>query len=81
MTVTLEEDVAAEIERLRKVRRQPLKAIVNQALREGLKHVVAPHRQRAAFETGVIDAGQCKLGNVDDISGVLAVTENGACGG
>jgi predicted transcriptional regulator len=77
MTVTLEEDVAAETERLRKVRRQPLKAIVNQALREGLKHVVAPRRQRAAFETRVIDAGRCKLGNVDNVSSVLAVAEAG----
>lgn len=74
-TITLEKDVAAIIERLRKARRQPLKAIVNEALREGLKHIAAPRVQRPVFETRVVDVGRCRLGNIDNIAEVLAVAE------
>lgn len=41
-TLTLDDDVAAKIERLRKTRDQSLKDLVNDALREGLKHLAAP---------------------------------------
>jgi predicted nucleic acid-binding protein len=38
-TLSLDDDVAAAVERLRRTRRQSLKAIVNEALREGLKRM------------------------------------------
>ncbi|MEP6656973.1 MAG: ribbon-helix-helix protein, CopG family [Betaproteobacteria bacterium] len=74
-TLTLDKDVAAVIERLRKAKRQSLKAIVNEALREGLKHTAAPPRHRRPFRTDSVDLGRCFLGNVDNVAEVLAVVE------
>jgi hypothetical protein len=75
-TLTLEKDVAVMIERLRKTRRQSMKHIVNEALREGLKHLVAPPRKRGSFHTGSVDLGRCLLSNVDNVAEVLAVAES-----
>lgn len=74
-TLTLDDDVAARIERLRKARKASLKAVVNEALREGLKHLAAPKEPQAAFRTEVVDLGRCLLGNVDDVAEALAVAE------
>ena len=75
-TLTLDKDVAAVIERLRKTRRQSLKEVVNEALREGLKHTAAPPRRRRIFRTTSVDLGRCLQGNVDNVAEVLAVTES-----
>jgi hypothetical protein len=74
-TLTLDDDVAAKIERLRKTRNESLKDLVNEALREGLKHLAAPARRRAPFRTEAVDLGRCLLGNVDNVAEVLAVAE------
>lgn len=74
-TLTLDEDVAAIVERLRKTRRQSLKAVINEALREGLKHATTAQRRPPEFRTRTVDLGRCLLGAVDDIAEVLAITE------
>jgi hypothetical protein len=74
-TLTLDKDVAALIERLRKSRGESLKDLVNEALREGLRHMTAPPRKRAAFRTKSVNLGRCLLGNVDNVAEVLAVAE------
>jgi len=74
-TLTLDDDVAARIERLRKSRKASLKDVVNEALREGLKHLAAPKERRASFRTEAVDLGRCLLGNVDDVAEALAVAE------
>jgi hypothetical protein len=74
-TLTLDDDVAAKIERLRKTRNASLKDLVNEALREGLKHLAAPPRKRVPFRTETVDLGRCLLGNVDNLAEVLAVAE------
>ncbi|MBL8527313.1 MAG: ribbon-helix-helix protein, CopG family [Burkholderiales bacterium] len=75
-TLTLDEDVATLIERLRKARGASLKDVVNEALREGLKHMTSPPRRRTPFRTASVDLGRCLLGNVDNVAEVLAVAEN-----
>jgi len=75
-TLTLEKDVAAVVERLRKTRGQSMKDIVNAALREGLKHLVDPPRNQRPFRTKSVDLGRCLLGNIDNVAEVLAVAEN-----
>ena len=75
-TLTLDKDVAAVIERLRKARDASLKDIVNEALREGLRHMSAPPRRQASFRTGSVDLGRCLLAGVDNVAEVLAVTES-----
>ena len=76
MTLTLEKDVAAVIERLRETRRQSMKVIVNEALREGLKQIAAPRGKRGSFRTCSANLGRCRLGNVDNVAKVLAVAES-----
>jgi Arc/MetJ-type ribon-helix-helix transcriptional regulator len=75
-TLTLDKDVAAIIERLRKTKRQSLKEVINEALREGLKHTAAPRRRQRTFRTDSVDLGRCLQGNVDNVAEVLAVTES-----
>jgi hypothetical protein len=74
-TLTLDRDVAALIERLRKARGESLRNIVNKALREGLQHMSSPPRKRTPFRTESVDLGRCLLGNVDNLAEVLAVAE------
>jgi hypothetical protein len=75
-TLTLEKDVAAMVERLRKARRQSLKALVNDALREGLKTLAARNAVRVHFETSAADLGRCLVRDVDDIAEAIAGAEN-----
>lgn len=74
-TLTLDEDVAAQILRLRKERQVALKEIVNQMLREGLRNDAGPRRPRSAYRTPALDLGRCLIGNVDDVAESLAVAE------
>ena len=75
-TLTLDEDVAAVIERLRKTRDESMKSLVNEALREGLKHIATRRRKQVTYRTGSVDLGRCLLGSVDNVAEVLAVAES-----
>lgn len=77
-TLTLDKDVAAMLERLRKSRGGKLKDIVNEALRQGLKQTAAPPRRRRDFRTESADLGACRFGNVDNVAEILAVVEGEA---
>lgn len=75
-TLTLDKDVAAALERLRKARRASLKQIANEALRQGLERMAAPPaRTRRPFRTQTFSLGGCLIGNVDNVAEVLAVAE------
>lgn len=74
-TLTLDEDVAKRIERLRKRQGLTLREVVNQALREGLSQIEAPQRARKSHTTKAVSLGGCLIGNIDDIAEVLAVAE------
>ena len=75
-TLTLDDDVAAALDRLRKARRGSFRALVNEALREGLRSLISPPRRRTRFRTRAVDLGRCLLGNVDNVAEVLAVAED-----
>jgi hypothetical protein len=75
-TLTLDRDVAAVIERLRKTRDESMKALINEALREGLKKLEAPRGKQAPFRTESVNLGSCLLGNVDNVAEALAVAES-----
>ena len=74
-TLTLEDDVAALLLRLRERRKVSLKTVVNQALREGLKHIQAPSRPQRRHRTAVVSLGACLPGNLDDVTEALALAE------
>ncbi len=78
-TLTLDDDVAAQLRRLRKVRKEAkLKELINEALREGLKHLAAPAGPRTPYHTAAVPLGRCLIGGIDDVAEVLAVAENDA---
>jgi hypothetical protein len=73
-TLTLDDDVAVLIERLKSERRWTLKQIVNQALREGLRKMDEPVPPQP-FRTKTASLGRCLVGNIDNIAEVLAIAE------
>ena len=74
-TITLEDDVAASLKRLEKRRGVKFKALVNEALRQGIKCLMAPPKKRGVFRTRSVDLGSCRGANVDNIAEVIAVAE------
>jgi hypothetical protein len=64
-TLTLDDDVAIRLERMRKERDLDLKKIVNEALRRGLAEIEAP-RKRVPFQTKAVDLGPLLYPSVKD---------------
>jgi hypothetical protein len=75
-TLSLDEDVAAMLERLRKTRDENFKDLVNEALRRGLRQMAARPRRREPFKTRAVSLGRCKLGGIDNVSELLATAED-----
>ena len=75
-TLSLDEDVAAMLERLRRTPDESLKELVNEALRRGLRQMASRSQRREPFRTRVVTLGRCKLGSIDNISEVLATAED-----
>jgi Ribbon-helix-helix protein, copG family len=73
-TLTLDDDVAAELERLQRERRTSLKRIINDALREGLARLQAPGPP-TRFHTRTVDLGPPLLGDLDDVAAALEIAE------
>ncbi len=74
-TLTLDDDVAVLLERVRKARQLGLKEAVNEALRHGLKEMTTPSQPRKVSQTRSVSLGRCLLGNLDDVSEALAIAE------
>ena len=74
-TLTIDDDVAAQIEQLQAKRSESLKALINQLLRRGLKDFAVPPRPREPYHTRAVALGRCLVGSVDDIAEALAVAE------
>lgn len=77
-TLSLDDDVAALLRRVLKSRKASLKAVVNQALREGLRRMAAPPARQRPYRTTPVSLGRCLVDNVDDVAEVLAHAEGDA---
>ncbi|MDQ3775834.1 MAG: ribbon-helix-helix domain-containing protein [Pseudomonadota bacterium] len=77
-TLTLDDDVAATLECLRRSREDSLKVLVNEALRRGLQQLNKRPEQRHPFRTTAVALGHCHIGSVDYIADVLALAEGDA---
>jgi hypothetical protein len=77
-TLTLDDDVAAALERLRRARGIGFKALVNEVLREGLKQMRARPACRELFRTRSVDLGRLRVGSLDNIGEALAIAEDDA---
>lgn len=73
-TLSLDEDVTVQLERLRRARNASLKDIVNEALRRGLREMTEPPRRRKAFRTRAFHLGK-PLINIDNVAEALAYLE------
>jgi Arc/MetJ family transcription regulator len=77
-TLTLDDDVVAAIERLRKTRDASLKDLVNEALRRGLKEMSARPKRRKPFRTQAVRLGKLRIGSLDNVAEALAIAEGEA---
>jgi len=74
-TLTIDDDVAVVLERVRRQRDARLKELVNEALRRGLRDMAARPRQREAFRTRSVSLGRVRIGGIDNIAEALAIAE------
>jgi hypothetical protein len=74
-TLTIDADVAAELERLRRAEDRSLKELINQALRRGLMDLSAPAKPREPFRTRPVSLGRCLIGDIVSISEAIALAE------
>jgi hypothetical protein len=72
--LTLDDDVAAELERLCRVRDADLTEIVNEAPRRGLRNMTKPPHSRERFSTPTVDLGRALIPH-DNVSEAIAVAE------
>ncbi len=78
-TLTLDDDVASQLEQLRVESGRTLKDVVNQALRLGLQALVEPPPGDAApYRTPSESLGGCTIGSLDDVAEALAAAEGEA---
>ena len=75
-TLTLDDDVAAKLKRLKRKRGDArFRALVNDALRAGLDALETPVSPRARFGTEPRDLGPSLIGSLDNIAEVIARVE------
>ena len=73
-TFTIDHDVAASLEHLRKTRGGRLKDLVNEALRRGIKDMIAHQQPRKPFRTRAVDLGEVLI-PLGKVSEALVVAE------
>jgi hypothetical protein len=73
-TLTLEDDVSAELDALRRKQGLSLKDAVNNALRRGLRALAEGDQPRPPFVTNSVKLGLARL-SLDNISEALATAE------
>jgi hypothetical protein len=74
-TLTIDDDVAAQLKRLRKTRDESFKDLVNDALRRGLREITSRPKKRKPFRVEPFkDAGRLLI-SVDNVAEALAIAE------
>ncbi len=74
-TLTLDDDVALMLEKLRKVERKSFKQIVNEVLRRGLVEGKPGEKKKTFYSTPELRAGMCRYPDLDNVAEILAVAE------
>ena len=73
-TITLDDDVAIALKRLRKTSDASFKDVVNDTLRCGLRAKAAPPASRRPFRTPVLDGGAFLI-DIDNVAEAIAQAE------
>jgi len=74
-TLTLDDDVAAQLNRLRREQALGLRGLVNNVMRLGLQQLAKPPLTQPLHQTSSVALGRCLIGQIDDVSEALAVAE------
>jgi hypothetical protein len=74
-TLTIDEDVAVVLERVRRQRDARLKNVINEALRRGLRDMAAQPKKHEPFQTRTVSLGRVRSGGIDNVAEALAVAE------
>ena len=74
-TLTIDDDIAVVLVRLRKSRGVRLRDLINEALRRGLHDMRERPKERREFRTRSVDLGRVKIGSLDNIAEVLSIAE------
>lgn len=77
-TLSLDEDVAAVLERMRRSRNMSFKQLVNEALRRGLKDMSGRPKPRHGLRTRSVSLGRLRITGIDNIAEVAAIAEGEA---
>jgi hypothetical protein len=74
-TLTIDDDVAIVLGRLRRQRDARLKDLINEALRRGLRDMAARPKRREPFQTRSVALGRVRIPGIDNIAEALAIAE------
>jgi hypothetical protein len=74
-TLTIREDVAVELDRLRRTRNVRLKDLVNDALQLGLREMTRPSQRKKPPAMRTFDGGRLLVATIDNIGELLAEIE------
>lgn len=74
-TLTLDDDVAAEIRKLERQHRGTFKDLINAGLREGLPRLGLSRGRSSRFRSEPVDLGECLVGSIDDVADALSLGE------
>jgi hypothetical protein len=74
-TLTLDDDVAATLEKLRRGRRIGLKQLINEALRRGLSDMGRRRGPREPVRTRAVALGRLRIATIDNVAETLAIVE------
>ena len=75
-TLTIDDDVAATLEQVRRRRDVSLKDVINEALRLGLRDMTARQKPRSVFRTKSVNLGRLRVASIDNIAETLAIAES-----
>jgi hypothetical protein len=78
-TLTLDDDVAAALERVRRQRDVGLKELVNEALRRGLKDMSGRPKRRELVRTRSVALGRLRIAGIDNVAEALTIAEGETC--
>ena len=74
-TLTLDDDVAVALERLRKQRDAGLKELVNEALRRGLRDMSTRPKRREPVRTRSVALGRPRIAGINNVAEALSIAE------
>jgi metal-responsive CopG/Arc/MetJ family transcriptional regulator len=77
-TLTIDDDVAAILDRLRRARDASLRDLINEALRRGLREMSGRPKRSGKFRTKAVALGRVRIGSIDNVAEALAVAEGEA---